>query len=220
MSGFTELFLETANSNARPKAKLWYGHPMVKVQSLLKELQMQFEVPPDAVKGLDRETARKLAMVMAAYIEKPTEITRRKILEILKCGNIPSSAGHLQQNRDDYARSVEQKDADELAMAIQELTEKYGCPFVSAENVDGKKKIIRINIWVFTYEVNGQNVTLSLYDEETGVHQKIFGNMGQAIVEFEHAVAAKRAELAKQSGDAGDLPGGDTHPPDRGTEKG
>ena len=138
---------------------------MVKVKQLLQELQVQFEVPPDAVKGLDRETARGLAVVMAAHIEKPTEMTRREILEILKRRNIPSSAGHLQQNRDDYARSVGQKDADELAMAIHELKEKYGCRSVSPENVDGKKKMIRINIWVFTYEVNGQNVTLSLCDE-------------------------------------------------------
>ena len=193
---------------------------MVKVRQLLQELRVQFEVPPDAIKGLDRKTSKELAVVMAAHIEKPTEITRRKILDILRRRHIPSSAGLLQKNRDDFARSVEQKDADELAMAIQELTEKYGCPSVSAENVDGKKKMIRISIWVFTYEVNGQNVTLSLFDEQTGVQQKIFGNMGQAIVEFERVVAAKRAELAKQSGDAGDLPGGDTHPPDRGTEKG
>ena len=83
-----------------------------------------------------------------------------------------------------------------------------------------KKKTVRIDIWTFKYAVNGQNVTLSLFDEQTGVDQRISGNMGQAIVEFELAVAAKLAELAKQSDDVGDSPGGDTHPPDRGRERG
>ena len=192
---------------------------MVKIQSLLNELQVQFEVPLDVIKNLKRAAARELAVVMATHIEQPTDITRRKILAILKKRNIPSSAGHLQKNRDDYASSIEQKNTEELAMAVSELKEKYGCPFVSPENTDVRKKTIRINIWTFTYEVNGQNVTLSLSDEQTGVSQKIFGNMGQAIVEFERAVASKRAELPRQSDDAGDSSDGDAHPPDAGKEE-